>query len=157
MEYIKQNESGLYLDVQRIGCFFRAATHMAEMQAGQKLTKDQINKLWEYSKKLKYINADNNVKVSAPIANLAAKELNLKGRFIEVAIFNKGELLWYSSIPQAERRIDYYIQKISQNGPSKTHFINVDKYGQLLWDPHEPRINKTGVIYTICYKFQEEV
>lgn len=155
MEFIKQNASGLYVDVQKIGCFFRAACHMAEMKANKALTITQINDLWALSKKLKYIDVNNDVVTSAPIANLAAEKLGLKGRFTEVAVFSGGKMNWYGSVQDKDRRADFYIQKIGQNGPSKTHFINVDKYGTLIWDPHDPDINKTGVYYTICYRFEE--
>lgn len=155
MEYIKQNASGLYIDIQKIGCFFRSALHMAEMEAHKALTESEINKLWDFAKRCKYINAENNVITSAPIANLAAEKLGLKGRFIEVAVFKDGQMNWYSSIPNSQRRVDYWIKKIKQNGPSKTHFLNVNKYGQEEWDPHEPAINEIGVYYTICYIYEE--
>lgn len=154
MEYYKQNSVGLYSYIQS-GCFFRAACHMAEMKAGKALSIPQINKLWDMAKKLKYIDNHDNVVVSAAIANLAAGLLDLHGKFVEVATFDK-QMNWYASIPQSERTADYYIQKIKQNGPSKTHFRNVDKYGDLIWDPHTPDINVQGVYYTICYKYVEK-
>lgn len=156
MEFLKQNASGLYLEIQKIGCFFRSACHLAEMKAGKALTVDQLNKLWEFSKSFKYINQENNIVVSAPIANLAGEVLGLKGHFIEVATFKDGMLVWYGSVPVSQRRIDYYIQKIEQPGPSKTHFTVVDKYGDLVWDPHDPDITKLKVYYTICYKYEEK-
>lgn len=160
-EYYKQNASGLYLEVQKIGCFFRAACHMAELEAerqGKRITRltiDEINRCWEFSQKLKYINDELNVVTSAPIANLAGSILGLKGKFVEVATFKAGQMNWYGSIPKDQRRADYFIQRIAQNGPSKIHFINVTKEGKLLWDPHDPDITVQGVYYTICYKYQE--
>ena len=160
-EPLKQNASGLYLEIQQIGCFFRAACHMAEIEAEkqgrtQALTLEQINKLWEYSKTLKYINEQDNVVSSVGIANLALKKLNASGRFVEVAVFSEGKMNWYASVRGKDRKADYYIQKIKQAGPSVTHFINVDNAGNLLWDPHEPQIIKRGVFYTICYRLDKE-
>lgn len=156
VEPLKQNASGLYIDIQKIGCFYRAACRMAEFKATRVLTIEELNKLWDFSKRIGYINQENNVETSAPIANLAADALKVRGRFTEVATFKDGEMMWYSSVPKNERRADFFIQKIAQNGPSKTHFINVDKYGQEMWDPHEPGIKATGIFYTICYRYEEK-
>lgn len=159
-EYIKQNGSGLYLDIQKIGCFFRAACHMAEMQAEKEggraiLTVEEINRLWDYSKRLKYIDSNNCVTTSAPIANLAGDILKLTGKFAEVAIYKEGEVSWYGSVPKNQRHAEYFIQKMNQAGPSKTHFVNVDERDNLIWDPHDPEIINRGKIYTICYRYQE--
>lgn len=159
MELLKQNSNGLYIDIQKIGCFFRSALRMAEFIAEKKnrpfLTVKQINKLWECSQLMKFIDKDKNTVNSAGIANIALDFMNLKGKFVEVATFKDGVLNWYASVPHSQRRADFYIQKIKQSGPSKTHFRNVDKYGELLFDPHDPEIISQGVYYTICYRFDE--
>lgn len=159
-DYIKQNSNGLYLDIQHIGCFFRAACHMAELQAQKEggrscLTVEEINRIWDYSKRLRYVDANNCVTTSAPIANQAGNILKLRGKFNEVALLVAGEINWYGSVPKNQRHAEYFIQKMKQNGPSGTHFVNVDQIGELLWDPHEPAINNRGTIYTICYKYEE--
>ena len=161
-EPYKQNTPGLHPDIQTSGCFFMASLWMAEQKAKENgllhcyLTKTQINRLWEMGKAAGFITSDNNVKSSAGIANLALKELGVTGRFVEVATFSLGIMQWYRSVPDAERRADYYIQKIQQNGPNKTHYINVQKDGALLWDPHNPAINSQGIYYTICYRYDGE-
>lgn len=158
---LKQNTPGLNEDIQKIGCFFRAALRMAEYAAEQagkikyRLTIDEINKLWDQAKAEGIINVKNCVVASAPIANMALKVLEVAGRFTEVATFTN-TMAWYRNVPQDKRRADYFIQKIAQNGPSGTHYINVDRYGKLLWDPHEPEIIKRGVFYTICYRYDGE-
>lgn len=157
MKYLKQNSSGLYLQIQKIGCFFRAALHMAELRAQKALTIDQINHLWDAAKKLHYIGDINGNKdcviTSAAIANLGLKALNFPGRFVEVAVFKAGTMHWY--VPKDQQQCQYFIQKIAQGGPSKTHFKNVKADGVLEWDPHDPEILATGVYYTICYRYDE--
>lgn len=156
-EYIKQNASGLYLEIQKIGCFFRAALWIAEKQTGRKLKVEQINKLWNLAQQMKYIPAEgpkkNCVQNSEGIATLALRELGDRGRIIEVGTFCDGKMIWYGCASK-DHHIDYYIQKIKQGGPSVTHFRNVDKEGHLLWDPHEPEINVLDIYYTICYKYE---
>lgn len=151
MEYIPQNASGLYLSIQKIGCFFRSALNIGEVISGKALTKEQINKLWDYSKKVHYINDNDDVVSSAGIINLAIKELGGKGRVTEVATFKDGVMNWYRSVTVC--RADYYIQKIKQGGPSKTHFWRVDKYGTVKYEPHNPPIKSLGPIHTICYRY----
>lgn len=161
-EALKQNSEGLNEAIQKIGCFFRAAARMAEYAAaaaGKRrtfLTAEELNGLWDQAKADGNINKNNDVMNSAAIANAALNILKVPGRFVEVATFQSGKMNWYGSIPQDQRRADYHIRKITQAGPSKTHFINVTKYGDLRWDPHEPAIKSTGTIYTICYRFDGE-
>lgn len=152
-EHIKQNASGLYLEIQKIGCFFRSALLLAEMQSGKKLTVKQINELWDAALNLRYIDQQHNVMNSAKIATLALEALKCPGRFIEIATFKDGCMNYYSGIENDKRRADYFIQKGLQNGPNKTHFYVVDKAGNLIEDPHEPAINITKVVYTICYRY----
>ena len=152
-KYLPQNASGLYLSIQKIGCFFRSALNMAEDKAQKALTVEQINKLWDKACAFRYINSENNVTNSAKIANLALEELKISGRFVEVAIFQNGLMQWYSSV--ITHSADYYIQKIKQGGPSKTHFIRVDAEGRTLFEPHDPPIKKLGIYYTICYRYDK--
>ena len=155
MKYLYQNDPDLYHVIQRVGCFFRSALHLAEAKAQQALTALQINGLWEKSKTLCYIatlhGEKNCVVSSAAIANLALKELEYPGRFVEVGVFKEGVLTWYASVK--EKRADAFIQKIQQGGPSKTHFRCVDKTGAVTFEPHDPPIKALGVFYTICYRF----
>lgn len=151
MEHIKQNDEGLYSDIQKIGCFFRSALLLAEIQTGKNLDVDTINKLWRRCKSLGLINGDNDVVRSAGIATLALRELGDQGFIHEIAVFKNGVTTWYSGV---NHRIDYFIQKIKQNGPSKTHFRVVDKYGTLVEDPHRPAILCQGIIYSICYQYE---
>lgn len=155
-EPLKQNSSGLYLIIQKSGCFFRAATHLAEIVAGRNLTVKSLNHIWDVACKYGYIDTKNNMLASAPIANIALEVLNTRGRFVEVATFKNGTMNWYLSVPQSQRRADFFIQKGTQNGPQKVHFYNTDKYGTRTWDPHEPAINITGVVHTICYRYDKE-
>lgn len=157
--YLPQNAKGLYLDIQKVGCFFRSALYMAELRIGRSLTHTDINLLWDRSKALGYIGTINGeancVKNSAKIANLALDLYHVKGTFVEVAIKRDGETTFYSGVPMEKRRITDYIQKIRQPGPSKTHFRYVNEDGNLVFEPHDPEITCLGVIYTICYRFDE--
>lgn len=155
-EYLKQNSAGLHPIIQHSGCFFRAALYMAEKKTGGRLNTAQINALWDQAKASGFIDAEDNIVQSAPIANLALKTLGGKGRFVEVAVFKGGVISWYSSVPKNQRRADFFIQKGKQNGPQKYHFYNVSKFGEVIWDPHAPAIRITEVKYTICYRFDEE-
>lgn len=160
MKYIKQNDSGLYLPIQKIGCFFRAALHMAELHEEKALTINQINALWDAAHALGYIGVHNGesecVLNSAKIGNLALRKLgNTKGQFIEVGSFAGGRTNFYPAISPALYRVDYLIQKIRQGGPSKTHFRNVKNDGTLEWDPHEPEIVPLSIDYSILYIYQE--
>lgn len=162
-EYLKQNASGLYLQIQQIGCFFRAACHMAELEAKkqnkyvQKLNQAQLNHLWDLAKQFEYIDHENNLVKAEKLATAALRHLDLPGRFVEVAVFQDGKMGWYPGLKGAQKRADYFIQKIRQNGPSKTHFRNVQNDGQLLWDPHDPDINVAGIFYTICFRYDKEL
>lgn len=154
-EAIKQNTSGLYLDIQKIGCFYRAACRMAEYEAERqrkphRLTIEQLNALWDVSNTLHYIE-NRKVKDSAKIANLALNALGIKGRFVEVATFSAGTMNWYKSVQT--RRADYYIQKIKTLYTEGTHFRNVNAFGQVTWDPYNPGIEPAGIFYTICYRY----
>lgn len=156
MEYLPQNASGLYLAIQKVGCFFRAACNIAEDASHKALNVNQLNKLWDLAHELRYINKEDSIVNSAAIANLALKELhNFSGLISEIGTFKDGVVNYYPSVPDEKRRGDYFIQKISQNGPSKTHFRRVDKYGDVLFEPHKPAINSTGTIYTIIYRYGE--
>lgn len=157
-EALKQNSSGLYLEIQKIGCFFRAACRMAEYEAERqfkpcRLTVSQLNTIWDLANRLHYIE-NRKIKDSAKIANLALAALDVKGRFVEVATFADGKMKWYASVN--DRRAGYYIQKIKTNYTEGTHFRNVNAYGQVAWDPYEPEIKAAGIYYTICYRYDGE-
>lgn len=158
MTYVFQNDERLHPDIRKIGCFFRAALNMAEMKAGKALSSIQINRLWDMSKKYGFIGDLNNEKncviASAPIANMALQELSFYGQFVEVATFKDGEMDWYKSVK--DRRVDSYIQKIRQSGPSKTHFRCVDKLGNVIFDPYFPAIKPLSICYTICFRFDRK-
>lgn len=152
---LKQNDGRLNPDIQEIGCFFRSALRMAEYASdGKTLTADEINGLWKTSKRKGFIDGNNDVVNSAAIANEALKILETPGKFTEVATFTGGTMGWYKSVPKDRRSAEYFIQKIKQNGPNKIHFRNVDKFGNLIWDPHVPVIVCRGIIYTICYRYE---
>lgn len=155
MDYIKQNTSGLIIEIQKIGCFFRSALHMAELKTGKSLSIAKINELWVTCKQLGYIGERNGepncVLDSAKIATLALRRLgDEKGRFVEVGTFTQ-KTNFYPSINPNYRYVDYLIQKIHQAGPSKTHFRNVYHDGTLEWDPHKPEITPTSIDYSILY------
>ena len=169
-EALKQNDAELYIPIAQIGCFFRSSANMAEQEAEKEkkpihfLTAEQLNKLWDLSINFKYIKkeldpvtnkVDYTVILSAAIANLALDMLGISGRFVEVATFQNGKMNWYGSVKGEQKRADYFIQRIKQNGPSKTHFRNVYADGVLLWDPHRPQIQVQDIYYTICYRFDK--
>lgn len=157
----KQNTSGLYLPIQKIGCFFISACDLAQMEAEKRgwikkeLSVPELNYIWEQALAFKYINAEREYRMenSAGVATLAARALKLPVRFVEVATVTGPEVYWYA--PADKRRADYFIEKIKQNGPSKTHFRVVNVNGELLEDPHEPEITSRGSIHTICYRMDE--
>lgn len=161
LKFVKQNETGLYEKIQKIGCFFRSAAHMAEMQEKKALTKAEINELWLEAIEKGYIGTTKAgekdcVLNSAAIANIALVKLgNKKGRFVEVGLFRNGITSYYAGVPMSSRRIDYLIQKIRQNGPSGTHFRNVYRDGLVAWDPHDPKIVAQGIYYSILYIYVE--
>lgn len=156
---IKQNTSGLYLPIQTIGCFFISAVNMAQLEAEKRglikneLTVAEINRIWDQACAFRYLDENHNMQDSAAVANLAAAALNLPARFREVATDTGRTPFWYAGA--GEKRADYRIQKHKQNGPSKTHFVVVDRDGKLIEDPHEPPINNLGAIYTIFYRVDE--
>lgn len=158
---IKQNDRRCLPEMQEIGCFVRAAGAMAELVShhyfeGKELTVEQVNELWTWAKKSGNVDYKNEVKHSAPIATKALQMLDLKGRFIEVATFNNGRMNYYASVTDDMKCLPkYYIQKINQNGPNKTHFRNINCFGELLFDPHEPAVCPQGVYYSIVYVYQE--
>lgn len=133
---------------------------MAEMEAEKQhvenhlLNSSQINMLWDFSYQKRYITEQNCMTCSAPIANLALGMLGVPGRFVEVATFKDGNMGWYPAIE--DRKAEYFIQKIKQNGPEGIHFRNVTKEGERLWDPHDPEIKPTGIFYTICYRYDKD-
>lgn len=144
------------MPIQKIGCFFISACNIAQLEAKKRgfkkteLTIAELNKIWDQARAFKYLDEENNMKNSAGVANLAAGALGLPVRIHEVATDTGRVPFWYAGI--GEKRADYRIQKFKQNGPSKTHFVIVDRDGKLVEDPHEPPINNQGVIYTIYYR-----
>lgn len=110
-EHLKQNDSGLYLIIQKSGCFFRAACKMAEEVTGKMLTVQQLNSLWDDSRALRYIDENNNTMQSAAVATLALRRLKGTGRFVEVATFMNGVMGWYLSVPNYKRRADFIFKK----------------------------------------------
>lgn len=152
MTHIKQNTSGLYLDIQKIGCFFISCLDIAQTIADRTLTIEAVNRLWDISHSLSYINKDNNVTDSAKIINRTLEYLGSAKKVREVAVFKEGRFLWYKSVDKKDRIADYFIQKITQGGISKTHFRVVDCKGEVIEDPHDPPIRALSVVYSICYK-----
>lgn len=160
MDHVKQNDSGIYLPIQQIGCFFRSAGLLAEYLATennldhQKLTISQINRGWEVSKMFTWIDRNNDVRESAKIATYFYRMLGGKGRITEVATFRGGVLQfydWTKNLPEYQETLPFLIQKIKQNGPNKYHFRLVAKDGTLIEDPHKPDIKCQEVLYSILY------
>lgn len=155
-EHIKQNASGLYLPIQKIGCFFRSCGLVAEYITGRNLTIKQLNDGWNACKQFRYIDSRNNVQNSEGIINYFLKELDDKGNVTEVATFEKGYMRWYNWVREGSRyrnTLPFMIQKIFQRGPSATHFRVVNKRGELVEDPHAPAIEPTAIVYSIAYHY----
>lgn len=160
MGHIKQNDSRLLEPIQKIGCFFRSCGIIAENKTGKELSAEKINAVWKWAKDVEYIDKNDNVRFSAPIATRFLRELgDEKGRFIEVGTFRGGKTTFYVSIRKCNpelMRIDALIQKIIQGGPSRTHFRVVNKNGALIEDPHAPPINPLSIEYSILYAYIAE-
>lgn len=151
---VKQNDKKCLEVIQKIGCFFRSCGNIAEIKTGRNLTAKQINDCWKWAKNTKRINDDDDVVDSASIATRFLRVLGDDGKFVEVGTFKQGVTSFYPAYKFTElARIDALIQKISQNGPSKTHFRVVDNFGNVLEDPHEPAIKPTGIYYSILYAY----
>lgn len=156
MQHIKQNDQRLGEFMQQSGCFIRCGGLIAEYKTGKSLTADQINQIFEYSKRFSFIDSKNLVTDSAGIANLALKALGDKGRFVEVGTFEDGETKWYDWVKGTKwARADALIQKIRQGGPQGTHFRVVNNRGKLIEDPHTPEIAVKGIYYSILYAYEE--
>jgi hypothetical protein len=139
-----------------IGCFVRSCGAVAELKSGKELSAEQIDHLWIFGKNHGYIDEHDNVKESAPIINEAARILELKGRFFEVATFKNGILEYYKSVSDELRRAPKsYIQKVATNGEVGTHYWVVNYAGKILFDPYEPPVNPRKVLYTIVYAYKE--
>lgn len=154
MIHIKQNDFRCLPEIRDIGCFFRSCGLIAEYKTYKYLTVKQINDSWLWAKENKYIDEENCVVKSAPIANHFLEILGDKGRFIEVGTFKNGITEFYPAYKGTElARIDALIQKIKTNGPEGTHFRPVDKKGICIEDPHEPPIKACAFIYSILYAY----
>lgn len=156
MEHIKQNDKRCIKIMQEIGCFVRSCGLIAEIKTGKSLTAEQVNDLWSFCRKNNLLTEQNSLKASAPVINRAMEVLGGKGMFAEVGIFSNGKANFYKSVDEKYRKIDALIQKIRQNGINGTHFRVVDKYGDVIEDPHEPPIKPTGIIYSILYCYKED-
>ena len=161
---IYQNDDNCITDVRKIGCFVRSCGIIAECKYNELytasneedrlLTAQDINKMWRYGKELGIIDEDNRLINSAKMATFALRLLgDNDGRFIEIATKKNGEMDLYGWARKKGYVPDSFIQKILQNGPSKTHFRVVDKNDNLQLDPHNPPIKMVEPVYTICYKY----
>ncbi len=158
MKLIKQNDIRLIQDIREIGCFFRSAQAMAEMKAGTTLTADQINVMWHWAKINGHIENRIMVHGAIPIANKTLKYLGCPGRFFEVGLFKNGKTSYYKSIPKHLQRIDFLIQKANQvaGAKYKHHFRNVDRFGEVIFDPYEPAVEVSGAEYSILFAYVED-
>lgn len=154
MKHIKQDDPRCIEPMRTIGCFVRSCGLIAEYKTGRDLTARQINELWTWGKSAKRINEQDEVTDSESIATRALRELGDAGRFVEVGKFENGIITWkpaYKGTPIC--RFDAGIQKIRQGGPHGTHFIVVDRYGNLIEDPYSHNIKSQGIIYTRIYAY----
>ena len=156
MKHIKQNDKRLYPIIQKIGCFFVSCAIVAQNTAGKDLTASQINAVWDWAKKTKRVDQNDNITDSASIINRFLRVLGSAGRFIEVGTFRDGRTQFYPLVNEKYRHVDALIQKIKQGGKSVTHFRVVDRKGTLIEDPHEPPIKALSVYYSILYCFIKE-
>lgn len=152
---IKQNDKRLLPKINKIGCYFMCCAYIAQMQTKKELTPEQINEGWVWSKKNYHINLADDLlhRHAEDIITYFLQILGDKGKVKEVGIFEGGQCIWYGE----EQGSDYYIQKIEQSGPSKTHFRIVDKYGVVIEDPAEPPIKSKHVIYSRIFKYKESI
>lgn len=151
-----QNENGFLPEIQEIGCFFISCINCVEKATGVKLTKSEVNTLWNDCKERGYINKNNDIVSSQNIMNYL---LTMKGshlRFTEVATKRYGVLEWYKSIPNTWKEKPYqlyYIQKV-RTEKGNTHFILVDKKEDVILDPFKTGVKVTDIFYTIVYYLQ---
>lgn len=152
---IKQNDKRLLSKIQKIGCYYRCCAAIAEMKTGKELTAVQLNDGWCWAKKNNHINLTDDLldRHAEFVINYFLGILDNPGKVVEIGIFESGKFIWYGE----DGNGDFFIQKIVQNGPSKTHFRIVDKYGVCLWDPVEPAIKVKGVIYSRIFKYKESI
>ncbi len=150
IQLMPQTNRNLCEEIQRVGCFFRSAQAIAEMEAESTLSPFQINAMWLWAKEAGLIDESLKLKASAPIANKTLEVLRCKDRkFIEIATSNMGVPTFYKSIPKELQKPKYFIRKIL-NQFGGTHFLVVDKKGKTIFDPDNSAIEKKE-FYTICY------
>lgn len=137
-------------EISRIGCFFKSCLAIAEMDVGKYFSLEDHSRIWDICKQFGYINKEDNIKMSANIISLAYRKLGVEKQVIEVGTSASGFYPWVMTNKKFQD-VKARIQKIEQNGPSKTHFRLVDKEGKLLWDPHQPEIHCIKPFYTIWY------
>ncbi len=151
MILLKQTDKNLLPVIQKVGCFFRSAEAIAEIAMNKNLRAVQINEHWLTEKEKGFIDANNCMLASAPIANRVLKILgNTKDKFFEVGIFKNGKTTFYESIPKEMQRADFLIQKIKTKYSIGTHFRVVDNAGQVIFDP-DPSVEEKGIFYSILY------
>lgn len=150
IKLIPQTNKSLYKEIQSVGCFFRSAQAIAEIEAEKALTTSQINSMWEWASIKGIITWDCIMKASAPIANKTLEVLGVKNKkFIEIATSKNGVPTYYKSITKEMQNPKYFIKKI-HNQFDGTHFLVVDKNGMTIFDP-DNSAEEVYEIYTICY------
>lgn len=157
MEHIKQNDSGLYIPIQKIGCFYRSCGLIAEYKTRKQLTVEQLNNGWDDCKKMGDINREDDVVDSAKIISYFLHRLGDSGEYIEIGTIKNGLPGYYGWVTADMKKNHerFFIQKIRQNGPSIYHFRVVDEDGYLIEDPHRPDINVVSVVHSIIYYYRE--
>ena len=147
---LPQTTKGLLKVIQSVGCFFRSSQAIAEMEAGKTLSIVQINSMWMWARTAGFIDDNNLMKASAPIANKTLDVLGVRNKkFYEIATSEKGVPTFYKSIPQSLRQPKYFIRKI-RNQFNGTHFLVVDSEGKTIFDP-DNSAEEVREIYTILY------
>lgn len=154
IKLLPQTNKELFHEIQCVGCFFRSAQAIAEMEAEKTLTPFQINAMWAWAKGEGLIDEGLKLKASAPIANKTLEVLQVKNkRFIEIATSNMGVPAYYKSITKELQNPKYFIRKIL-NQFGGTHFLVVDKKGKTIFDPDNSAIEKKEY-YTILYAVKD--
>ena len=154
IKLIPQTKKGLFEDIQRVGCFFRSAQAIAEIEAGKTLSVEQINSMWTWSKRTGLIDKNNRMTASAPIANRTLEVLGVRGKkFIEIATSKNCIPTFYKSINKDMQKPKYFIKKIF-NQYNGTHFLVVDNIGKTIFDPDDTA-KEVSEAYTILYFVKE--
>ncbi len=132
-----QNKEGLLPDIKSVGCLYLSLCRLVEFETEYGFSVNQINTIWEQSKKDKYIDKNNIMKEPDRVLKLFFQHAGKPFiSFFQVGIHKQGREVFWGWVTDSWKNYKWMVEKVKTFGEVGTHFRLCNNKKELVYDSY---------------------